>query len=200
MPDPLNMSLTNADFLKLDAGVRAAFLGEKARVVHLRAKTRLYKLSSYETKENDWGYLSPWWSVVEPFMEDDLGARGRYLEAKLNGVTMQEMVRFAAAIRIDWNDIEQYQEIVLNQETKGFWGLFAPQPKETPDNGNLDQIAKNQSKRERLDKMGVYVPETLGGIEAWQLFIPNLKKEHCTVSPTIPSHDMAALGLHLSLI
>ena len=200
MPNPLNMSLTNTDFLKLDPGTRAAFLDEKARVVRLKAKTRLFKLSSYETKENAAGYLSPWWSVVEPFMEDDLGARGRYLEAKLNGVTMQEMVRFASAVRIDWNDIEEYQEILLNQETKGFWGLFAPQPKETPDGGNLDQVAKNQTKRARLDQMGVYVPDVLGGIEAWQLFVPNLKKEHVMVSPTIPSKDMAVLGLHFGLI
>ncbi|HEV2609623.1 MAG TPA: hypothetical protein VGU61_05090 [Noviherbaspirillum sp.] len=212
----INGSLQDSDFSKEPAYIQEAFLNGKARVVSLKSGMKLFKLSSYTVQEGRNGFLSPWWSAVDPFEEDKLGARGRYLEAKANSVSMREMVRFASAIRIDWNDIEEYQEIALQDGAKAYWGGFAPQPAATKVdsskfsldspmsvkdmNAMVGQMVTNATKRKRLKDMGVYVPDTLGGIEAWQLYIPNLKLADVKVVPSIPSHDMAALGLHFSVI
>jgi hypothetical protein len=215
----LNAGLTDADFGKmLSESEQDGFLDRKATVVELEAGQKLYKLSSYPVKAGRTGFLSAWWTSVTPFKEDTLGARGRYQEAVANGVSLREMVRFVSAVRVDWNDIEEYQEITLKDSAKCFWGEFGPQPSSTPVlsgavagksvfdmsfaemNAATTQLAKNASKRKRLRDFGVYVPDTLGGIEAWQFFIPQLKESDMEKCPSIPSHDMAALALHLSVI
>ncbi len=62
------------------------------------------------------------------------------------------------------------------------------------------QMVKNATKRKRLTDMGVYVPDTLGGIEAWQCYIPSLKLAHVDTVPSLPSHDMITLGIYFSVI
>ncbi len=124
----INEDLNSTSFARERGSVQEAFLNKSATVVTLAVGTKLFKLSSYAVREGSRGTLSPWWSPVLPFKEDKLGARGRYLEAKLNQVSMREMVRFASAIRVDWNDIAEYQEIKLKESAKCYWGQFAPQP------------------------------------------------------------------------
>jgi len=212
----LNKKITEADFQKLPASIRDAFVGSKAAVVELAPGAKLHKLSSYPIPADKNASLTPWWSSVDPYKDDELGARGRYLEAKLNQVSMKDMVRFAAAIRLDWNDIENYLEVKLKDGAYAYWGLFAPQPAVTPvdvSKFSLDgpmsifdldkmvtQMCTNAAKRKRAKDAGGYVPETLGGIEAWQLFIPDLKVGDVEECPSIPSHDMAALGVHFSVL
>ncbi len=211
----LNASLCASDFAKmLSDSEQDGFLGKKAVVVEVPAGQKIWKLSSYPVKKGRTGYLSPWWSSVTPFKEDTLGARGRYLEAVANSVTLQAMVRFASAIRIDWNDIAEYQEVELKEGAKCFWGQFQPQPSATPVfagaqanksvldmsfaelNKATDQMVKNAAARKRVKD---YVPDTLGGIEAWQMYIPNLAEDNIKKNPSIPSHDMAALAIHFSV-
>ena len=211
----INGDLDSGSFSREPGYVQEAFLNGKAAVVTLDAGTQLFKLSSYPVREGWSGFLSPWWSPVVPFREDKLGARGRYMEARLNQVSMREMVRFASAIRIDWNDIEEYQQIRLKESAKCYWGQFAPQPARTRSvsadfdpltasfaalNAATTQMVKNATKRKRLKDMGVYVPDTLGGIEAWQFYVPGLKRASVDVAPSIPSHDMILLGQHFSVI
>ena len=226
----LNSTLVPADFNKmLSKDEQGGFLGKKATVVTLRKNCRLWKLSSFKVENSKrTGYLSPWWAVVLPEFDDKLGAVGRYNEAKANQVTMQAMTRFAAAIRVDWNEIAEYQEVELVDEAKAFWGQFEPQPSSSlPEVGMgaifdhhgltanfgkglkpAERAADRKSAEEAYERIKTiaakrkkvqdYVPDILGGIDAWQLYIPNLKEEHVVVKPSIPSNDMAALAVHFS--
>lgn len=213
----LNKKITDADFQKLPTSIRNAFLDSKAVVVELPKDAKLYKLSSFPVPGDKDKILSPWWSSVDAYKQDKLGARGRYLEAKKNDVTMKEVVRFASAIRLDWNDVEQYLEIKLKDGAYAYWGRFAPQPSTSPvDTSKIDllsdkttvadldkvttQMCNNAAARKRAKDAGSYVPDTLGGVEAWQLFIPDIKVGDVETSPSIPSHDMAALGVHFSVV
>jgi hypothetical protein len=55
-----------------------------------------------------------------------------------------------------------------------------------------------QAALNKADQRGVYVPDTLGGIDAYQLWIPNLTTQYVKERATIPAHDMAALAAHLN--
>ena len=44
------------------------------------------------------------------------------------------------------------------------------------------------------------MPDVLGGLEAWQMFIPNLTDTHIKRSSVISGHDMHALGMALGFI
>jgi hypothetical protein len=206
----LNATLTAAD---MPANVRAAFGDKDPQIVVLPPQFRLFKLTQHSLMNPSArvpgperpGHagelfdinqtLSHWWSPVFPYREDKLGASGRYKEAQANKVTMREMVRFAAAVSLDWNDLDNYQEIVTLDDIKCCWGTHSPQPmlSETG-NPNGWQAALNKA-----DQRGVYVPNTLGGIDtAWQFWIPNLTIQYVEERATIPAHDMAALAAHLS--
>ena len=222
LPRVLTMAKTDlmdTDFSKLSDSEQGGFLGKKAKVVALKAGQGLYKLSSYPVAKGRTGYLSPWWAPTTPFQEDKLGARGRYLEAVANGVSMREMVRFASAVRIDWNEIEEYQEITLQVDAMGFWGQFEPQPASSPVfsgatanksifdmsfaelSGSVDQMCKNAAARKRLQDLGVYIPNTLGGLkDSWQVYVPNLQESDVSKTPSISSHDMTALALHFGIV
>jgi hypothetical protein len=203
----LNANLTTAD---LPASVRAAFGEDDPVIVTLPSQFRLYKLTQYSLMNpnsrlpgperpghagelfNINQTLSPWWSPVFPYREDQLGAIGRYKEAQANQVTMREMVRFASAVCLDWNDLDNYQEVVTLDDIRCFWGTFAPQ-RMLSDNPNGWQRALDKA-----DQRGVYVPDTLGGIEAYQFWIPNLTIQYVEERAVIPAHDMAALAAHLN--
>jgi hypothetical protein len=199
----LNPTLRLAD---MPADVRAAFGDDDPKIVTLPPQFRLFKLTQYSLMnpkaqvpgpkgpEFDINQkLSHWWSPVMPYLDDNLGALGRYLEAKANNVTMQEMVRFAAAVSLDWNDLDNYQEVVTLDHIQCFWGTHSPQ-RMLSDNPKGWQAALNKA-----DQRGAYVPDTLGGIDtAWQFWIPNLTIQYVEERATIPAHDMAALAAHLN--
>jgi len=44
---------------------------------------------------------------------------------------------------------------------------------------------------------GFMVPDVLGGPEAWQMYIPNLREQDIKRQAVISGHDMAALGMAL---
>ena len=191
----INPTLTAVDFAKLPASVRDAFLNSKAEIVTLPKDMSLFKLSAGVVKADPKrGTLTPWWSPVQPFQEDKLGAVGRFQEARLNKVSMREMVRFASAVSVDWNDLDNYLEVSLDESVKCFWGQYTPQP--------AFQDAKSIKGRVKFfehQAKNIYTPDILGGIEAWQFFIPNLLPAHVKVEPTIPAHDMGALAVHLGI-
>jgi hypothetical protein len=102
----LNATLAAA---AMSADVRAAFGDKDPEIVILPPQFRLFKLTQHSlTNPNGQNNqtLSPWWSPVFPYREDELGALGRYKEAQANHVTMREMVRFASAVSLDWNDLD----------------------------------------------------------------------------------------------
>jgi hypothetical protein len=194
----LNAHLSKTD---MPENIRKAF-GNDPEIVTLPPQFRLFKLTQYSlmnpgnaSKAFDINQtLSHWWSPVLPYLEDKLGAMGRFKEAQANDVTMREMVRFAAAVSLDWNDLDNYLEVVTLDHIQCFWGTHSPQPK-------LSDQAQDggQAGLELAAQRGVYVPDTLGGIDtAWQFWIPNLTIQHVEQRATIPAHDMAALAAHLN--
>jgi hypothetical protein len=195
----LNEDLTRD---KMPAHIRNAF-GNQPEIVTLPPGFRLFKLTQYSlmnpgdaSKPFDIKQtLSHWWSPVEKYREDQLGALGRYKEAQLNGVNMQTMVRFAAAVSLDWNDLTNYLEVVTLDEIKCFWGTHSPQPMLSGTDPKKRQDALNLA-----DDRGVYVPDTLGGIDtAYQFWIPNLTIEYVEERATLPAHDMRTLWAYLNL-
>jgi hypothetical protein len=191
----LNADLTRA---KMKQHIRNAF-GNEPELVTLPPQFRLFKLTQHPLidpgKDID-QKLSHWWSPVEPYLEDKLGALGRWKEAQLNEGTMREMVRFAAAVSLDWNDLTNYLEVVTLDHIQCFWGTHSPQPaiSDNPD------PAKCQHALEVFDQRGVYVPDTLGGIDtAYQFWIPDLTIEYVEERATLPAHDMRTLWAYLNV-
>jgi hypothetical protein len=187
----LNATLTRADFYKLRKSDQGGFA--KWRIETLPAGMQLFKLTKGDAPETQYG-VSPWWSAVKPFREDDEGAIGRYFQAQLNGISMSAMVRYMSAVRIDWNDLDNYVQVELLTPAKAFWGTFAPQPKWSPESYDLGDIRARKENEKKVSGNAI-LPDVLGALEAWQLFVPNLRNEHIKRSSVLPAHDMAALGM-----
>lgn len=47
---------------------------------------------------------------------------------------------------------------------------------------------------------GAELPPDLGVLEAWQLYIPNLKEADIKRASVISAHDMVALGMALGFV
>ncbi len=189
----LNATLSLADFYKLRKSDQAGFA--KWRIETLPAGMLLFKLTKGDAPEGQYG-VSPWWSAVKPFKEDDEGALGRFQQAQLNGITMSAMVRYMSAVRVDWNDLDNYVQVQLLVEAKCFWGTFSAQPKWSQPNYNLADIRARKDQERRVSGNAM-LPDVLGVLEAWQIFLPNLKNEHIRRYDIVPAHDMAALAMSL---
>ncbi|WP_043363154.1 hypothetical protein [Belnapia sp. F-4-1] len=192
----LNASLSIADFYKLRKSDQGGFA--KWRIETLPKGMLLFKLTKGEAEEGQYG-VTAWWSAVKPFKEDYEGALGRYQQAKLNGIDMSAMVRFMSAVRIDWNDLDNYVQVELLDDARAFWGTYTPQPKWSEPKYNLKDIRERKAK-EREVAGGAVMFDVLGGLEAWQLYIPNLRDKDIKRSSVISAHDMTALGMALGLI
>lgn len=190
----------NYDFVNnVPEGVQSAFLDFMYTVVVVPAGTELYKLSSFGLPlgGNPTDRLSPWWSAVRPFREDTVGMRGRYLEAILNQIPFTQMVRFAAAVRGDWNALDNYQEIMLLEPAQGLWGQYMPQPVWSPSINDRGAITSAQSD---LNESIGNLPGTLGGNDAWQLWIPNLTINDVEVKHTIAANNAQAMAARFNLL
>lgn len=192
----LNATLSRADFFKLRKSDQGGF--KKWRIETLPKGMLLFKLTKGDAPQTQYG-VTPWWSAVKPFQEDDEGAIGRFQQAKLNGVDMSVMARYMSAVRIDWNDLDNYVQVELLDDAKAFWGTFAPQPKWSDPKYSLADIRARKELEKRVAP-GAALPDVLGVLEAWQLYIPNLKDEHIKRSPVIPAHDMVALGMAFGVV
>lgn len=179
----------------------SAFKGT-VRVVTLPSGFRLFKLSAGEAKADPvWG-VTPWWSPVMPYEEDDEGAIGRYEQAKLNRIDMSSMVRYMSAVCVDWNDLDNYIEVQVKPGVQicCFWGLFAPQALYANEAKRSADKTATVSATSRASKAAGYqdavLPEELGALEAWQFYIPGLKDEHIVRSTVLNAHDMIVLAMH----
>ena len=172
------------------------------RVVTLSGGFRLFKCTSGTSPEHKERGVTPWWSPVLPYREDDEGAAGRYQQAKLNKIDMSSMVRYMSAVCIDWNDLDNYIEVTVRQGVQvcAFWGRFAPQYKF----GGLatGPLTQNQSEWETRvsaggrDAQSAVLPHALGGLDAWQFYIPGLWDRHIQRGSVLPAHDMITLRMH----
>jgi hypothetical protein len=202
----LNGSLNQADFYKLRKSDQNGF--KKFRVVMVPKGTLLFKMTAGVAAEGQYG-VSPWWSAVKPFLDDKEGALGRLNQAKTKGMDMSAIVRLMSCVCIDWNDLDNYVQVRLKVDTRIFWGTFNPMPKFSqelwkPDwsNPNEDSSGKKALARVKVMNLkekqaGFKVPDTLGGEEAWQMYIPNLRDEHIERGSVISGHDMGALTMML---
>ena len=202
-----NAGLGRADFYKLSKGEQSGF--KKFSVVSLPRGMELFKLTAGEGQANARGMVSPWWASVKPFREDKQGAIGRYQAAKQKGVDMSVMTRVMASVCIEWNDLDNYVQIKLADETMCFWGTHAPMPK-----WGAAEWTGNEWKgwqpgihaflaRQALEKKvtnGAALPDTLDGGEAWQMYIPNLTDADIQRGPVLPAHDMTVLGMAFGLV
>ncbi len=190
--------MTIKDFDKIPKGHQDAFNKGSVRVETLPKGFQLFKLTAGRAQSDPkWG-VTPWWSSVKPFKEDDEGALGRFEQAKLNGIDMSAMVRFMSAVCIDWNDLDNYVQVELLDDCKAFWGTFAPQKKfsAAPQGKQAQFLAKV---KDWQVNRGAELPPDLGVLEAWQFYIPKLKDSHIKRGGVIPAHDMAALAMHFGV-
>jgi hypothetical protein len=193
----INASLTRADFYRLRKSEQNGFA--KYRVEQLPKGMLLFKLTKGAAAADPIYGITPWWSAVKPFREDDEGALGRYQQAKLNGIDMSAMVRFMSAVCLDWNDLDNYVQVELLDDARGFWGTYNPMPKHSSPDYSIKGI-KARALQEARVAAGAVFPDVLGGLEAWQLFIPNLKETDVKRASIISAHDMTALGMAFGLI
>ncbi|HVZ90134.1 MAG TPA: hypothetical protein VG843_00670 [Rhizomicrobium sp.] len=197
----INENLTVADFYKLDKSIKGAFDVKPApKVVRLDAGFELYKITvipkNKTLQDDDW--VSPWWCPMKKYLDDTLGAIGRFYEAGENKISMSDMTRFMAAVRIDWNEMSDMLQIKLKTPAKGFWGKFAPQPLTSPLFGpdDADKPAVALLKKATADRAlkSAKLPAQIGTLEAWQFYIPNLKEKDIERVKCCDAHDMEAVG------
>ncbi|MCZ2721588.1 hypothetical protein O1D97_07955 [Marinomonas sp. 15G1-11] len=148
----------------------------------LPAGMELWKLSAYKVGGPK-AKVSEWWCAKNPFKEQTHGLRRSLEEAALNGVPLNVYARIASCVKIEWNTLDTLQIIKLNKPVKALWGKFAPM--------NLHDIKnpkywtdKNDARLKQMQQSG-YDPAlgdaVLGGLGAYQLFIPGMIGEDVTV-------------------
>jgi hypothetical protein len=204
----LNDGLTTADFKagagrftwSMRASDLAGFQGTPT-VVTLRGGFKIYKLTGDRAREGNYG-VTPWWSTVEPWMEDLEGAKGRYEQAVLNGIDMSSMARYMSAVVVGWNSLSDYVEVSIHPSwtVQCFWGKFAPM-KLIGGAADIDKSA-DYGKATSAGFSDAVLPADIGVLEAWQLYIPGLKDIHLAGGAqrtVIDAHDMAALGRHFGI-
>lgn len=176
--------------------------------------------------------ISAWWSTVKPFEEDTSGIYTAFQECKLNAgmggpgkLTMREWARFMSAVKLEWNTLNYYVQLVLASDVEAYWGQFAPQTSinQVEGESELDILlrrfgikgvtAGKASEQASIEKVGdsffikyvgdperYYIPNWLGGGGTWQLYIP--KFEHSDADLTsiaaVPASNMAALETHFT--
>ena len=191
----INPTLTTADFRSIPPGHQTAFGAGTVRVVNLPRGFLMFKLTAGKAPAHATYGITPWWSPVKPFFEDYEGALGRYEQAVLNGIDLSAMVRFMSAVCIDWNDLDNFVQVELADDCRAFWGTFAPQPKFS--GAQADPAAA--AIQEYTVNRGADLPPDLGVLEAWQLYVPNLREADIRRRGMIPAHDMNALAIHFGL-
>lgn len=199
----INENLSMQTFNNERESVRLAFGQGTVRVVTLPAGFKLFKLTKGEAEAGEYG-VTGWWSPVNPYEEDDEGALGRYVQAKLNKIDMSSMVRYMSAVCIDWNSLDNYVEVKMLDSIKCYWGTFAPQKKwndaRNKDLGKEMRVSSTMQKNRSEGIKDAMLPNELGVLESWQFYIPNLTDDHIERSSVMPAHDMHVLGMHFGFI
>lgn len=146
--------------------VKSAFLNRRYRVVTVPRGTTLWKFTGYPINPNRY---SPWWCTMDEFQENRVTLKDTLREALMNDVSFQTYVRLGAAVRYDWNELTRIRVIQLTEDAKGLWGQFAPQPKISAGATQVQQAG--------LQLESPHIPNMVGGLGAWQLWIPNLSNQ-----------------------
>lgn len=146
-------------FHELPEGVQSAFLGTPEKRP-LPAGFQLYKFTERSPFDGPaGGFVSPWWSSVEPLGPSDPGFEGMLRRATASRSDPEEYARARAAVKLDWNDMSMLVRIRLLLPAFGFVGRCRHQRLS-------DEIDAASG---RLRHENVYL---IGG--AWQIYLPNL--------------------------
>lgn len=160
----------------------------------LPAGMELWKVSAYKVGMlND--RLSEWWCAKGSFKQQTSDLRRSVEEAALNGVPFHVYARVASCVKIEWNTMDKLQVIKLKQPVKALWGKFAPMNVHDVKNPKY-WTDKNTRRLEDMKRRG-YDPAkgdaVLGGLDAYQLFIPGLLGKHVSFSGSADAGDMQAI-------
>lgn len=190
-----NATLDMVAFKDIPPSHQTAFGQGTVRVVTLPKGFQMFKLTAGSILSSSKYGITPWWSPVKPYAEDEEGAIGRFMQANMNGIDMSAMVRFMSAVCVDWNDLDNYAQVSLTDDTKAFWGTFAPQKLFSKD--QTDPVAA--AAKAYSVNGGAELPPDLGVLEAWQLYVPFLKNADIKRDALMPAHSMSALAMHFGV-
>jgi len=186
---------------------KSGFKHAQWRKITLPAGTKIFRLDKKDAEEHPQYGVSPWWSFVDSCMEDKEGAKGRYEQAVLNGLDMSCMVRYMSAVKLEWNQLNNYVEVKTSCELTAFFGQFAPMSLSDVDKASydltllqsgdvnyssMDETFFGKIAPEKLDDwkkefaaatdkrkwQAEYSGGPLGLLEGWQLYIPKLKNDY----------------------
>ena len=158
-------------FNQLPADVRAMFVGQAARRLHLPAGSALYKFTGFGVMPGRaYADMSPWWALETPVdAANDPGFSGHLRQAQAEGRSMLDYARDRFAVMLQWNSLgvpntglAKAVHITLKQPVYGFGGL-CQRVHEAPAEGG---------RRIKPGREAVAPPKFRGG--AYQVFIPNL--------------------------
>ena len=127
MTDPL------INYRELSSSEKTGFIGDP-QLITLLPGTKIFRLDNgsspeFIDRDTQKPALSGWWSLVNPapYNRDDMGAKGVYETAVLNGIDFSSMVRYFSAVKLEWNTLANYVEVTIgSQKINAWYGKFAP--------------------------------------------------------------------------
>lgn len=170
--------------------------------------------------------VTPWWAPVAPFEEDLGGIRAHFENMVVNAaafagpaeLTLREYARFMSAVVLEWNKLNYYVEVTLARDVNAYWGQFEEQvgtaisAKLTAPAGGNAGWGWTAAEGVRIEVVSgdafivykgeenkrYYLPAHLGGLEAWQFYIPKFEKADVDEASVkvLPSRDSRALAEH----
>jgi hypothetical protein len=139
---------------------------------------------------------------------------GEKVDGKNVGLSLREFGRFMSAVVLEWNKLNYYVEITLAKDVYSYWGQFEPQAgteltanqaraawgwtKDESDEPVRKKVNGNEYIQYPNEDELFYLPTHLGGMGAWQLYIPKFEQDDIDFGKmkVIPSTDDAALAKH----
>jgi len=121
------------NYRELSSGEKTGFIGDP-QLITLLPGTKIFRLDNgsspeFIDRDTQKPALSGWWSLVNPapYNRDDMGAKGVYETAVLNGIDFSSMVRYFSAVKLEWNTLTNYVEVTIGpQQINAWYGKFAP--------------------------------------------------------------------------
>ena len=122
----------NLRFTDLPADHQAAFSGRAAKKMMLKAGQKFYKFTDASLirpprEPGDKPSVSPWWSAVEPIVENDTGLQTLLDRAESLGVSPDTFARARNAVTKQWNSMCGLVVMELLVPAYGFVGGVAHQ-------------------------------------------------------------------------
>ena len=153
------------------------------------------------------GTVSEWWCAKNAYKEQTQGLCESVREAAFNGVPLHVYARIASCIKVEWNTIDNIQIIKLNYPATALWGKFAPMTvhdiaaKSNPQYWTPKHDAILEDMRVRGYDLDDPIGDAwLGGMDAYQLFIPGLLGEHVTKLYEAPSEQNELIAKYLGIV